>query len=63
MKSAPSRSVKPLAAKRKPASMKSGTDWSRLNAASEPVPTNTHPEANIRHIVRGVARRDLQRLR
>ena len=41
--------------------MKSRTDWTRLTTAAKPAtPTNEHPEADIRHIVRGVVRRGLQ---
>jgi len=41
--------------------MKSKTDWARLNAKSKlGVPSSEHPEAAIRHIVRGVVRRGLQ---
>jgi uncharacterized protein (DUF4415 family) len=43
--------------------MKSKTDWTRLKAREEvPTPTKEHPEADIRHIVRGVVRRGLQPL-
>jgi len=43
--------------------MKSNTDWVRLKAvAKSDTPTDEHPEADIRHIVRGVVRRDLQPL-
>jgi uncharacterized protein (DUF4415 family) len=43
--------------------MKSNTDWARLKAKAGPVtPTREHPEASIRHIVRGVVRRGLQPL-
>ncbi|MDR3414609.1 MAG: BrnA antitoxin family protein [Nevskia sp.] len=40
--------------------MKSRTDWSRLKSATSAAPTAEHPEASIRHIVRGVVRRGLQ---
>ena len=41
--------------------MKSKTDWARLNAKSKlGTPSLEHPEAAIRHIVRGVVRRGLQ---
>ncbi|MBK6865575.1 MAG: BrnA antitoxin family protein [Ideonella sp.] len=43
--------------------MKSNTDWARLKAKSAtPTPTDEHPEADIRHIMRGVVRRGLQPL-
>jgi uncharacterized protein (DUF4415 family) len=60
MKSASSRSAKPPGVKRKPTSTKSRTDWVRLKSREPPVPTADHPEADIRHIVRGVVRRGLQ---
>ncbi len=41
--------------------MKSNTDWARLKAKAKPTTlTTAHPEADIRHIVRGVVRRGLQ---
>lgn len=49
--------------KLKSTSPKSKTDWSRLKARAKPAgPTSEHPEADIRHIVRGVVRRGLQPL-
>ena len=44
--------------------MKSKTDWTRLKATAKPAaaPTGEHPEADIRHIVRGVVRRGLKPL-
>lgn len=43
--------------------MKSKTDWARLKAKDQPATsTNEHPEADIRHIVRGVVRRGLEPL-
>ena len=43
--------------------MKSKTDWARLKSKGTPGnPTDEHPEADIRHIVRGVVRRGLQPL-
>ena len=41
--------------------MKSKTDWARLKAET-PINSPEHPEANIKHIVRGVVRRGLQPL-
>jgi len=41
--------------------MKSKTDWARLSAKGKAgAPSREHPEAAIRHIVRGVVRRGLQ---
>ena len=41
--------------------MKSGTDWARLRAADAPgKPTAEHPEADVKHVVRGIVRRGLQ---
>jgi uncharacterized protein (DUF4415 family) len=63
MKSASSRSAKQPAAKQTSSSTKSKTDWARLKAKSAPdAVTAEHPEADIRHIVRGVVRRGLQPL-
>jgi uncharacterized protein (DUF4415 family) len=63
MKSASSRSAKQPAVKQTSSSMKSKTDWARLKAKAEPdTVTAEHPEADIRHIVRGVVRRGLQPL-
>jgi uncharacterized protein (DUF4415 family) len=59
MKSASSRSGKPQTAKRKSTSMKSKTDWTRLKS-SKPEASDDHPEADIKHIVRGVVRRGLK---
>jgi uncharacterized protein (DUF4415 family) len=43
--------------------LKSNTDWARLKAKSGAAsPTEEHPEADIRHIVRGVVRRGLKPL-
>ena len=61
MKSALSRSDKPQSAKRKSISVKSKTDWAGLKAGS-PSASAEHPEADVRHIVRGVVRRGLQPL-
>jgi uncharacterized protein (DUF4415 family) len=59
MKSASSRSGKPQTAKRKSPSMKSRTDWTRLKSG-KPEASDDHPEADIKHIVRGVVRRGLK---
>ena len=45
--------------KRASSSIKSKTDWARLRSASA-APAADHPEASVRHIVRGVVRRGLQ---
>lgn len=63
MKSASSRSAKQPAVKQPSSSRKSKTDWARLRSDTKPPsPTKEHPEAEIRHIVRGVVRRGLQPL-
>lgn len=41
--------------------MKSKTDWDRLKAG-KPSTAADHPEADVKHIVRGVVRRGLQPL-
>jgi uncharacterized protein (DUF4415 family) len=46
--------------KRKSTSSKSRTDWARLKSKASAARSLEHPEANIRHIVRGVVRRGLQ---
>ena len=64
MKSASSHSAKQPGAKRKSNSMQSKTDWARLKAEAA-VPgkaTAEHPEADVRHVVRGIVRRGLQPL-
>ncbi|MEJ5991662.1 BrnA antitoxin family protein [Ramlibacter sp. PS3R-8] len=61
VKSASSRSDKPQSAKRKSTSVKSKTDWERLKA-TKPAASPEHPEADVKHIVRGVVRRGLQPL-
>ena len=40
--------------------MKSKTDWARLKSGLPARPTKDHPEASVRHIVRGMVRRGLQ---
>jgi uncharacterized protein (DUF4415 family) len=64
MKSASSRSARQLSVKRKSTSTQSRTDWVRLRAeATAPgKATAEHPEADVRHIVRGIVRRGLQPL-
>ena len=41
--------------------MKSRTDWARLKS-DRPAGSEDHPEADVKHIVRGVVRRGLQPL-
>ena len=54
--SAKQRSVKPTST-----SLKSKTDWVRLRATeAKGVPTEEHPEADVKHIVRGIVRRGLK---
>jgi uncharacterized protein (DUF4415 family) len=61
MKSASSPSAKPRSVKQTSTSLKSKTDWVRLrSAASKGVPTEEHPEADVKHIVRGIVRRGLK---
>ena len=63
MKSASSRSAKPRARKPVSTSKRSETDWARLRAAAEPkVKPSEHPEATVKHIVRGIVRRGLEPL-
>lgn len=43
--------------------MKSKTDWARLKSGvGEQKPTSEHPEANVKHIVRGLVRKCLKPL-
>jgi uncharacterized protein (DUF4415 family) len=60
MKSASSRSEKQPPVKRKSTSAKSKTNWAQLKSANAAGLTKGHPEADVRHIVRGVVRRGLQ---
>ncbi len=60
MKSASSPSAKRPAAKRKSSSMQSKTDWTRLKAKGAVSVAPDHPEADIRHVMRGVVRRGLK---
>jgi uncharacterized protein (DUF4415 family) len=62
MKSASSPSEKPRTVKHKPTSVKSKTDWTRLHSRTAGKPTAEHPEADVKHIVRGMVRRGLQPL-
>ena len=61
MKSASSPSAKPRNVKPASTSLKSKTDWTRLRSpASRGVPTEEHPEADIKQVVRGIVRRGLK---
>ena len=61
MKSASSPSVKQRSVKPTSTFLKSKTDWARLRAAeAKGVPTEEHPEADVKHIVRGIVRRGLK---
>jgi uncharacterized protein (DUF4415 family) len=63
MKSASSHSEKQPDVKRKSTSTKSKTDWTRLESKHSDIkPTAEHPEASLRHIVRGIVRRGLEPL-
>ena len=63
MKSASSRSEKQASASRKSTTMKSKTDWARLQSGAGGVkPTPEHPEADVKHIVRGLVRKGLKPL-
>ena len=63
MKSASSRSEKLPGASRKSTSMKSKTDWARLKSGVADVkPRPDHPEADVKHIVRGLVRKGLKPL-
>ena len=42
-------------------SLKSKTDWARLRSSeAKGLPTEEHPEADVKHIVRGIVRRGLK---
>jgi uncharacterized protein (DUF4415 family) len=60
MKSESSLSAKPRNVKRKSTSIKSKTDWRRLKSTVSATTGREHPEADIRHIVRGMVRRGLR---
>ena len=42
--------------------MKSKTDWARLKSSAVAEPTPEHPEAEVKHIVRGLVRKGLKPL-
>ena len=55
--------MKPASASRKSTTMKSKTDWARLQSGAGDVkPAPEHPEADVRHIVRGLVRKGLKPL-
>jgi uncharacterized protein (DUF4415 family) len=61
MKSASSLSAKPRSVKPTSISAKSKTDWARLADPAKPgAPSVEHPEAELKHIVRGIVRKGLQ---
>jgi uncharacterized protein (DUF4415 family) len=64
MKSESSPSAKPRNAKQVPSSKPSKTDWARLRAKDDGSIQTTaeHPEAQVKHIVRGMVRRGLKPL-
>lgn len=64
MKSASSHSAKPHGAKGKSSSIKSQTDWARLESkrTDDVKITEEHPEASVKHIVRSIVRRGLKPL-
>ena len=59
MKSESSLSAKPQSAKRKSTSKASSTDWGRLKGPAAGKASAEHPEADVKHIVRGIVRRGL----
>lgn len=63
MKFASSRSEKLPRANRNSISMKSKTDWAGLKTgADDAKPTPEHPEADVKHIVRGLVRKGVKPL-
>lgn len=63
MKSASSRFEKQKSASRKSTTVKSKTDWARLKSdAGDVKPTKEHPQADVKHIVRGMVRKGLKPL-
>jgi uncharacterized protein (DUF4415 family) len=61
MKSASSLSAKARSVKQTSTSNKSKTDWARLASPKAPgTPTTEHPEADVKHIVRGIVRKGLK---
>jgi uncharacterized protein (DUF4415 family) len=63
MKSASSPSAKPRVRKPASTSKRSETDWKRLHSAADAKINDTeHPEADVKHIVRGIVRHGLKPL-
>ncbi len=61
MKSALSPTEKQRSVKQTSTSSKSKTDWARLTSPERSgTPTTEHPEADVKHIVRGIVRKGLQ---
>lgn len=62
MKSESSLSAKQPNVKRKSSSPTSKTDWARLHALTDVdiELTTEHPEADLKHIIHGIARQDLK---
>lgn len=61
MKPASSPSAKPRGARPTSTTSKSKTDWGRLHEPMQQgAPTEEHPEADVKHIVRGIVRKGLQ---
>ena len=61
MKFASSPCAKPRSVKQTSTSSKSRTDWARLaSPATHGTPTAEHPEADVKHIVRGIVRKGLR---
>lgn len=62
-KSVSSRSEKPANESRTFSTVKSKTDWARLNSgANEAQPTPDHPESEVKHMVRSLVRKGLEPL-
>lgn len=64
MKSTSSRSARLQRARKRSSSAVSRTDWARIASLKDRDIKRTaeHPEADLRHVVRGIARRDLRPL-
>ena len=61
MKSASFPSAKQRSVKPSSIFLESKTDWPRLRSSeAKGLPTEEHPEADVKHIVRGIVRRGLQ---
>ena len=63
MKFVSSRSAKPRARKPASTSKRSETDWKRLHSAADAkIKVTEYPEADVKHIVRGIVRHGLKPL-